>query len=149
MGRNAQRFIFMDARLMDIRLIRRDWSEEGIFGELVDTSGNLICYTLEHAFPQDGGKYEPKLPSGSYVCLIGTHRLDHNPAPFQAYEVTGVPGHTGILFHVGNYNADSDGCILLGTAIAGRDQSLTESRVAFSKFMTLQNGLNTFNLTVV
>lgn len=134
---------------MDMILKNTDFTESGIFGTLSSANGSLICMTLQHAYEQSDGTYAPKLPNGNYLCLKGTHKLDHNPAPFQAFEVLNVPDHTGILFHIGNYNADSDGCILLGTQIAGRDQSLTESRLAFSKFMTIQNDVNTFKLTVV
>lgn len=133
---------------MDMILKNTDFTENGIFGALTSPNGNPICVTLQRAYLQPDGSYAPKLPNGNYICLKGTHRLDHSPTPFQAFEVLNVPGHTGILFHVGNTNNDSFGCVLLGTAVAGRDASITDSKLAFSKFMSLQS-TNTFNLTVV
>jgi hypothetical protein len=67
--------------------------------------------------------------------------------PFETFEVTGVTWHTGILFHPGNTEKDSSGCILLGTGINGF--TLSNSREAFAFFMSGLEGLDTFNLTVV
>jgi hypothetical protein len=134
---------------MNLILNRVDANENGIFSYLQDSAANILFYTLEHAYLQPDGSYAPKLPNGNYTCVKGLHSLDHTPTPFEAFEVTNVPGHSGILFHVGNYNSDSDGCILLGTAIAGRDASITNSKLAFEKFMTLQVDNNQFTLTVI
>src|SRR5271168_2377957 len=109
---------------MNLILTRLDHSENGIFGQLLDSKTNHLFFTLEHAFEQTDGTYGPKLPNGNYLCVKGLHSLDHTPTPFEAFEVTNVPGHSGILFHIGNYNRDSDGCILLGTSLAGRDESI-------------------------
>jgi hypothetical protein len=152
MGTDASRFSYMGSTIVDVMLKNTDFTENGIFGQLFLFNGRTMdttpfCVTLQHAYLQPDGSYAPKLPNGHYVCLKGTHKLDHNPSPFQAFEVLHVPNHTGILFHVGNYNADSDGCILLGNGIAGRDASITNSKETFEKFMTLQT-TNTFNLTV-
>jgi hypothetical protein len=134
---------------MNLILNRVDANENGIFSYLQDSAANILFYTLEHSYAQPDGSYAPKLPNGNYTCVKGLHSLDHTPTPFEAFEVTNVPGHSGILFHVGNYNSDSDGCILLGTAIAGRDASITNSKLAFEKFMTLQADNNQFTLTVI
>jgi hypothetical protein len=134
---------------MNLTLNRTDFTENGIFGILTSVDNPCLFATLEHAYLQPDGSYAPKLPNGNYTCVKGLHSLDHTPTPFEAFEVTNVPGHSGILFHVGNYNHDSDGCILLGTAIAGRDASITNSKLAFEKFMTLQADNNQFTLTVI
>lgn len=125
-------------------LTRYDSNENGIFGTLASNDGVFVASTLEHAFEQDDGSYMPKLNAGSHECVLGTHQLDHG-GPFQAYEITGIPGHKGILFHIGNTNKDSDGCVLLG---ADRDgNSVVHSADTFNKFMALMDGQN-FTLTV-
>ncbi len=141
---------------MNLTLRRNDFGEFGIFGTLLDEKSNLVAITLEHSYEKDIGPnswvYEPKLPIGEYKCVRGLHQL-HNQVGFETFEVKGVPGHTGILFHAGNQNSDSDGCILLGRKIAlnfdGPGNMITSSKNTFLKFMDLQRGVNEFTLTVV
>ncbi len=128
-----------------MKLIRGPGEESGIYGVLQQDDGTQVAVTLEHAFLQDDDSYAPKLPDGSYTCVLGTHQLDHG-GPFQAYEITGVSGHKGILFHVGNYNKDSDGCCLLGESRQG--DMIVHSGVTFKSFMTLMDGVSTFQLDV-
>jgi hypothetical protein len=116
----------------------------GIFGVLEEDDGKRLCYTLEHAYQQPNEPWMPKLPKGTYVCQFGYHRLSNGP--FATFEITNVPGHSGILFHTGNYNDDSEGCVLLGTGID--NDMLVESKEAFDKFMSRLSGISTFNLTV-
>lgn len=137
---------------MDLILTRTDERPDGIYGLLTDMNDVLVAHTLEHAYEhlaQYGPYYAAKLPSGIYSCVRGLHRL-HNGPQFDTFEVTGVAGHSGILFHVGNYNKDSDGCVLVGSRITknGDDWAVTQSRVAFNKFMELQKGVDVFTLTV-
>lgn len=134
---------------MDLTIKRLDYNDDGIFGHLEETdSGDSVAVTLEHAYYSNNGdgSYSPKLPPGDYLCVRGEHRLSKGK-PFTTFEVTNVPGHTGILFHPGNYNEDSDGCILLGTTLSF--SMISESRAAFSKFMALQDGVDEFTLTVL
>lgn len=129
---------------MDLKLNRIDYRADGIVSELVTPGGKIIAHTLEHSYDS-----KPKLPPGVYKCVHGTHRL-HDNVPFETFEVTGVEGHSGILFHQGNWNKDSDGCILLGDAVATSKQGtmITNSKVALHDFMSLQAGVNSFTLTV-
>jgi len=78
------------------------------------------------------------------------HSLHSHPEPFETFEVTHVPNHTGILFHAGNYNCDSNGCILLGRVGMDSDQGtmVTNSRDTFTRFMLDLEGVESFPLTV-
>lgn len=78
--------------------------------------------------------------------MRGMHQLAGMKAPFETFEVMSVPGHQGILLHVGNFNEDSSGCILLGKDRAGG--MITQSTLTFEAFMKLQAGVNTFKLVV-
>lgn len=130
--------------MVTLKLKRREYRDDGIFSELVNSHGDVIAHTLEHSY-----KNLPKLYIGTFTCKRGTHQLHKGP-PFETFEVTGVNGHTGILFHKGNWNADSDGCVLLGEAIAHSDkgQMITNSTATFHHFMQLMTGLDTFTLIV-
>lgn len=137
---------------MNLTLKREDFSPDGIFGYLRDTDGNVVFATLEHAFMPSPNAFRPKVPAGTYTCRRGLHRLHGMTEDFETFEITGVPDFlgkpvTGILFHVGNFNTDSEGCVLVGHARAGK--VILSSRVAFADFMALQNGLDSFSLTVL
>lgn len=130
---------------MDLKLVTTDSVKSGIFGMLYSVeSPKPVFHTLEHAYETTLGTYEPKLLPGNYLCIRGQHRL--HSGPIETFEITGVPNHNGILFHYGNYNTDSDGCVLVGIDRIG--DMITDSRDAFASFMKLQDGINEFNLVV-
>lgn len=131
-------------------------SKGGVLGCLFMEDGEMIAVTMEHAYESGVEGYAPKIPAGTYRCVRGMHRLHKAGGltePFDTFEVTGVAGHTGLLFHKGNFNRDSQGCILVGEAFADIDQDgyqdVTQSGVAFTKFMALQDGVDEFELRVV
>lgn len=131
---------------MDLILNRNLHKNYGIFGEITDINGNHICDTLEHAYDDgDIGGFIAKIPPGTYICERGKHCLS-NGVFFETFEVTGVANHTGLLFHKGNFNNDSEGCILLGDSTDG--ELLIDSGDAFKRFMILQNGCDEFKLQV-
>lgn len=113
--------------------------------------GNLILQTLEHSYefrPDSTSvstSYFPKIPSGTYLCVRGEHQLEGMAQPFETFEVTNVPGHTNILIHPGNFNKDSEGCILIGLSRDG-DKDILQSRAAFEAFMDFQKGVDSFTL---
>lgn len=133
---------------MNLTLRRKDFTIDGIFGVLENESGQIIAATLEHAYPYDcfGGLFKSKIPNGIYICQRGMHTLERIKEPFETFEITGVVGHTHILFHVGNTNMDSEGCVLLGTE--KWNEMVIKSRDAFNKFMQLQTDVNIFSLVV-
>lgn len=144
---------------MDIKIVRTDFVSTGIFGELDPADESFSLFTLEHAYPvqADGlhssTVFAPKIPSGVYICVRGTHTLKPtkifpNPKPFQTFEVTNVPGHTEILIHPGNTEGDSEGCILLGLA-RQENVEVLHSKDAFKMFMEKQVGVDQFNLTII
>jgi Family of unknown function (DUF5675) len=131
---------------MTLTLTRKDFRDDGIFSELTDEKGNFVAVTLEHSYDS-----LPKLYDGTFSCIRGVHRL-HNNVPFETFEITGIQGHTGVLFHVGNYNSDSDGCVLVGDDVKDMDNGsrmIAHSMIAFSKFMALLEKVNEFTLVVV
>lgn len=120
---------------------------DGIFGELKKLDGTHVCYTLEHSYDN-----KPKLVDGIYNCLRGPHRLHSMTEDFTTFEIKGIPDFdgkpvTGVLFHWGNYNSSSEGCVLMGTT-----QDLTmigNSRKAFANFMESLDGVDNFKLKVI
>lgn len=128
-----------------MKLIRNRFQADGITGRLLDEAGDQIAVTMEHSYD-----CKPKLPAGTYTCKRGMHTLHSHPKPFETFEILGVPGHTGILFHWGNWNGDSDGCVILGRTCTGSERGcmVTNSWVTFDKFMIDLEGVNVFSLIV-
>ena len=135
---------------MDLILQRVACRADGILSQCTDAAGTQVMVTLEHAFEDDAGGYQPKIPPGTYTCVRGPHRLNGMTQSFVTFEVTGVAGHSGLLFHWGNWNEDSDGCILTGEAFANSasGEMVTNSRETFARFMALQDGVDNFQLEV-
>lgn len=132
---------------MNLTLQRKLISEYGVFGALLDQYGARTCFTLEHNFGCG-----PKLAAGSYTCRRGRHRLASMTQDFETFEILGVPPFqnkpvSGILFHQGNFNQDSEGCVLLG--VQANSTMILQSHVAFESFLSRQAGLDQFQLTVL
>ena len=135
---------------MDMTLTRNpgDFLPSGIFGVLSSQDNSLELATLEHAYLQPDASWAPKIPVGTYTCVRGLHRLDGMTSDFETFEITNVQGHTNILFHTGNYNNDSAGCVLVGLQQVN-NVKIIGSRIAFGQFLALQAGVDQFNLTVI
>ncbi len=129
---------------MTLTLQRLDYREDGIFSELLNEQGHVLVFTCEHSY-----NHRPKLYLGTFTCKRGTHQL-HSGPPFETFEVTGVNGHSGILFHKGNTQADSEGCILVGDYYGhdGEQMAVFNSKVAFTELMKTLEGVATFTLEV-
>lgn len=134
---------------MDLALNRNQFSQDGVFGTLEDMTGKQIAVTLEHAYAGTSS-WISKIPDGKYACVRGQHQLLGMSQPFETFMILNVPNHTGILFHTGNYNEDSDGCVLVGdtvTTVNGA-RAISSSRLTFAEFMEIQDGVESFDLTV-
>lgn len=121
-------------------------NSNGVFGTLVDEGDNQLCVTLEHAYLVRGN-WTPKLSVGTYTC----ERYLSPEHGYELFVVRGVPDFMGqpvtfIELHIGNYNCDSTGCVLLGDDIQGI--MITKSKDAFERFMALQAGVDSFSLVV-
>jgi hypothetical protein len=140
---------------MNFTLTRKDFRSDGIFGELVSDFGDFF-YILEHAYLMPDGTYSPKTAAKTYTCELGEHALE-DLVKFKAFELMDVPEFqgnpvSGILIHVGNYQRDSHGCLLIGLGM-GRTypidgQMICSSKQAFKKFMDIQDGVTSFQLTI-
>lgn len=126
---------------MTLKLIRRECKADGIFSDLCAENGVKLYSTLEHSYD-----CKPKIPNGTYTCVRGKHRLHGMTEDFETFEITGVEGHQGLLFHWGNWQQDSSGCILLGLSRSG--DMILHSREAFADFMEGLKGLDSFTLVV-
>lgn len=108
--------------------------------------------TLEPPFFHGYPSEHPCIPTGEYTCkkVFDRETLGGAFIPI-TYEVTNVPERTGILFHVGNARTDTMGCILLGLSYIKVNGKLgiTDSRVAFKRFIEAMEKDNEFTLKVI
>lgn len=133
---SAQKFVLTHTR----------FCSDGIFGKLEKADGTFICYTLEHSYDN-----KPKLADGTYICKRGPHRLHGMTEDFITFEIMGIPNFngvpvTGVLFHWGNYNKDSEGCVLMGASET--PTMIGNSRQTWADFMKSLDGVDSFELEV-
>lgn len=141
---------------MNLTLKRNSSEAYGIFGTLYDEANNVIAVTLEHAYDSGlgNGSYAPKVAPGVYIC----QRHAPNRLSYETFELQNVPSFqnkdvSGILIHILNYDAESEGCIGVGRNVvpnpnkSGKNM-ITSSKNTFLKIMDLQKGLESFTLTI-
>jgi len=106
--------------------------------------------SLERTYPvAESEPYGPqfvKVPPGIYRC----EKTFFVRGNYDTYEVTGVPGHTRILLHAGNLEAQSEGCPLLGQRFGklSGQPAVLQSRLAHAEFMADMIGEDEFWLKV-
>ena len=123
-----------------VRINRQEdnW-EYGTFGTLLINS-KIFCVTLEP--PDELNETDiSSIPAGQYMCY--RYSSDRYPDTFQ---VMNVPNRYKILFHAGNFNEDTEGCILLGVIKAAR--AVLNSGETFKQFMEIMLGIDKFHLTI-
>lgn len=115
----------------------------GIMGVLIKQPGFVpFCNTLELTW-RNNTRFVSCIPSGIYMC----ERMI-SPSKGETFEITDVFNRSDILFHKGNIDDDTEGCILLGEGFGYVDNepAITQSKFAFDEFMTLMEGVLSFRL---
>ena len=106
---------------------------EGAFGVLLH-DGLPFAVTLERTYDEldERGRSSPKIPLGVYRC----RRDFFHRGGYITYEIR-VPGHSRLLFHRGNTEKDSEGCVLVAESFGelGREPAILESVMGFAEFM--------------
>ncbi|MCI0408879.1 MAG: DUF5675 family protein [Acidobacteria bacterium] len=121
---------------MHLRLQRRFTIKDTTLGELY-VDDLPVCDTLEDPIREVLGKpvSEWKI-AGKTAIPAGTYRLYLANSPKfgpDTISLEEVPGFSLIRIHAGNDDADTEGCILVGTAVldpTGDGGNLSNSRVA-------------------
>lgn len=126
-----------------IDIIRLEKSDQGTFGVL-KRDGEVFCVTLE---PEDRGNAANVscIPEGEY-----TAQRVNSPTFGDTFEITGVPGRSHILFHAGNVEGDTHGCVLLGRSYGHLkgDRAVLSSGATFKAFLAGTSGADSFRVTV-
>lgn len=139
---------------MELTLKRVLFTDDGTIGVL--TCGySYICLTLEENW-RENQKHISCIPEGSYIC-----RAVNTPKHGETFQIMHVPDRDSVLFHSGNTEADTEGCILTGKEfgyIQARDDetkttetqlAVLRSKEAFKEFMNVVDGKETFALRIM
>jgi hypothetical protein len=111
------------------QVIRRAMSADAdTLGELLIEGERAAC-TLELPWKDDAPNVSC-IPLGTYTVkmMYSPHFKRDMP------HVLGVPGRTDILFHNGNHDYDSLGCVILGMTLSGN--VLIDSDIALDSFVS-------------
>jgi len=125
-------------------LIRVTGIEDGTFGVLLDDKVPF-CLTVERPW-LNNKKGESCIPFGEYLC-----RRMQSPRFGNTFEVINVPNRTAILFHKGNVEDDSHGCIIVGEqyeSLYGKTAVLASGK-AMTEFLDRTSGIDEFLFSVV
>lgn len=123
-------------RMLLQRLVYR---EDGTPGVLLDLGAGApqdspepFALTLEPPW-RDNAVGRSCIPVGQYTC-----RRVQSPKFGNTFEITDVPGRTHVLFHKGNTEDNTEGCVLVGEEFArwgdGR-VSVARSGYGFMEFL--------------
>ncbi len=117
---------------MKLEVLRFSGGDETTLGLLFDVTEErkFLCFTLEDERREVKVRGETCVPAGEYRITLRTEGGHHTkysskyPGMHKGMLwVRDVPGFEFILIHVGNFDDDTEGCLLVGN---GSNQNVTE-----------------------
>jgi len=109
----------------------------------VYVDGAFICHGLEDEYREDKIPGETRIPAGTYKLDVRKEGGFHNrySRMFGAFHrgmlwVRNVPNFKWILIHIGNYESNTDGCLLLGRADY-QAMTVWQSKTTYKRFYDL------------
>jgi hypothetical protein len=122
---------------------------DGCYGVLLhhvgdsDAAGTPFAVTLERTF---GSELDVTIPVGEWRC----HRSFFYRGGYSTYEIE-VPGHSRVLFHRGNVETDSEGCVLVAEefGVLKQTAAVLNSGHGFMEFLQHCGGREAFELRVL
>ena len=118
-------------------------ASNGIMGVMIDPDGYIpFCITLELGW-MSNTPFISCIPCGTYVC----ERI-MSPKFGNTFEIKDVFNRTHILFHKGNLDDNTNGCILLGESfgVLKGEPAILSSKSAFNEFMMILKNEEEFRL---
>lgn len=119
-------------------------TDHGVFGVLME-GAIPFAVTLEPPW-RDNKENESCIPVEMYRC----ERV-LSPKFGMTFEITEVEGRTGILFHKGNLEKNTKGCVLIAEefGILNDGPAVLASGRGFSEFMQRLDGEDRFALSIM
>jgi hypothetical protein len=128
-----------------VELIRLEEHERhGTLG-ILRVNKRVYCATLEPPDKLNASNIS-SIPAQQYTC-----RPWSTPRYPETWEVCNVPGRSAILFHAGNTEEDTAGCILLGrnhAVLSVDNRGVVNSGNTFQRFLVDMREHSQFHLTI-
>ena len=125
--------------------LNRVYRTKGVTIGMLSDDSNLYALTLENPWVGNEDNISC-IPEGNYVCEV-----DESPKYGQVYHVHSVEGRSHILIHWGNYERNTEGCILLGSGLMDdteeNKEAISNSKNTVMDFMSKMDK-KTFLLTI-
>lgn len=127
---------------MNLTLIRYNDNRESTLG-LLFMGGKFVCYTLEDEGRTKKVYGETRIPQGIYKLKLRIWGSFHEryKQKFAGHvgmiQIEKVKGFTDVLFHIGNDDDDTAGCILVGDSVNNnvvKDGFIGNSTNAYKRF---------------
>ena len=106
-------------KLEVLRISSQEDSTNGILFDITDGERKFLCYTIEDEFRADKVRGETRIPNGEYKLTLRTEGGFHNRynAKYGDWHrgmiyVNDVPGFEWILWHTGNTDESTVGCLI-------------------------------------
>lgn len=114
------------------------------YGVLIRERGVPFALTLERPW-LDNQRSVSCIPAGTYRAIRHL-----SPRFGETFWLQDVPGRSEILFHKGNIDDDTHGCVLVGEQFnpSNGEDGITASKEGFAEFMALLRGLDEVNVEV-
>jgi len=125
------------------KLIRVAYIADGTFGVLFDEE-IPFCLTVEREW-KGNQRNISCIPTGYYLC-----KRVQSPKFGDTFEICDVPGRSHILFHMGNIEDDSHGCVITGEEYGkykGKVAVASSGR-AFAEFKYRLRNVDSFYLDI-
>lgn len=115
----------------NIKVYRRWFGQKETIGQLFLPVNKFFCYTLEDEIRKEKVKGETAIPYGKYPLTLSYSPKFGKILPL----INNVPNFTGIRIHVGNTEADTDGCLLVG--FNRTETTITQSTLALNALIKI------------
>ena len=129
---------------MVVDILRLEGShEDGSFGKMrIDKQ--VFADTLE-PYQRANKRFLSLFPAGQYLC-----KRVHSPKFGETFEIYFIEDRDNIVFHWGNFDENTEGCVILGNGIGviGDRRAILNSKNTFKKFMRALDHVDEFVLTV-
>jgi len=122
---------------MYIQLMRLDKNNHSTFGTM-HVNGKFECFTLEDTENEPKIYGKTRIPAGEYDVLLRTtgtmnsvYSKRYGDKHHGMLWLQNVENFEWVYIHVGNYDKDTDGCILVGNICDSENGTIGSSRDAY------------------
>ena len=121
---------------MILKLTRLKSDNNATIGVL-EVDNKVECFTLEDAYHETKIMHKTRIPIGTYEIKLrddgGMNKKYHRKFDFHKgmLHLQNVNNYEWVYIHIGNYNTDTSGCILVGNGAALTNKSVSDSTKAY------------------